>query len=93
MDKEYGFETQEIDGKKEIILCLKDFPEVKFKYKSVRLGSIDEDQQVPMIFDIDLVGDNQTFPEDPEFENQAAQILVNLLDEMLKRKNINLSIR
>lgn len=80
--KEYTFETQEIDGKNEIVLCLKDFPDVKFKFKSIRFGDVDEEQQVPVIFEIDLVGENQNFPEDPEFEIQASQILVDLLIKM-----------
>ena len=85
--KEYTFETQEIDGKNEIVLCLKDFPDVKFKFKSIRLGSIDEEQQIPVIFEIDLIGENQTFPEDPEFGIQTARLLADLLDKMSNRKH------
>lgn len=84
--KEYSFETQEIDGKKDVVLCLSDFPEVKFRFKSIRFGSVDDEQQVPVIFDIDLVGENQTFPEDPEFGIQTSQILVDLLTKMVERK-------
>jgi hypothetical protein len=87
MNKEYSFETQDIDGKKEIVLCLKDFPEVKFRYKFIRLGSIDEEQQVPVIFDIDLIEENRVFPEDPEFVIQAARLLTDLLDKMSQRKH------
>lgn len=85
--KEYTFETQEIDGKNEIVLCLKDFPDVKFKFKSIRFGDVDEEHQVPVLFEIDLIGENQKFPEDPGFEEQAAQILVDLLDSMSQRKH------
>lgn len=93
MNKEYSFETQEIDGKKDVVLCLQDFPEIKFRYKSIRLGSIDEEQQIPVIFEIDLIGENQTFPEDPEFGIQTARLLVDLLDKMSNRKHeINNSI-
>lgn len=84
--KEYTFETQEIDGKNEIVLCLKDFPDVKFKFKSIRFGDVDEDHQVPVLFDIDLIDENQSFPEDPEFGNQVSQILLDLLTKMAGRK-------
>lgn len=85
--KEYTFETQEIDGKNEIVLCLKDFPDVKFKFKSIRFGSVDDEQQVPVLFDIDLIEEGQKFPDDPEFEIQAAQILADLLDKMTFRRH------
>lgn len=84
--KEYTFEMLEIDGKNEVVICLKDFPDVKFKFKSIKFGDVDEEQQVPIIFEIDLIVENQSFPEDPEFGNQASQILVDLLDEMSQRK-------
>jgi len=85
--KEYTFETQEIDRKNEIVLCLKDFPDVKFKFKSIRFGDVDEDHQVPVLFEIDLIEEGQKFPDDPEFEIQAAQILADLLDKMTFRRH------
>ena len=84
--KEYTFENQEIDGKNAVILCLKDFPDIKFKFKSIRFGPVDDEQQVPVLFDIDLIGENQSFPEDPEFGNQVSQILLDLLTKMAGRK-------
>jgi|MudIll2142460700_1097286.scaffolds.fasta_scaffold77947_2 hypothetical protein len=83
--KDYSFEVQEIDGKEEVILGLPDFPDVKFKFKSIKFGDVDEEHNVPVIFELDLIGDDQNFPEDPEFGNQAAQILVDLLGKMSVR--------
>jgi hypothetical protein len=84
--KEYTFDTQEINGKNEIVLCLQDFQDVKFIFKSIKFGDVDEDNMVPVIFEIGLIDENQKFPENPEFENQAAQILVDILEKMSQRK-------
>lgn len=84
--KDYTFEAQEIDGKNEVILCLQDFPDVKFRFKSIRVGSKDDENNIPIMFEIDLIGENQNFPEDPEFSNQAAQILVDLLVKLSNQK-------
>ena len=84
--KEYTFETREIDGKNEIVICLKDFPDVKFKFKSIRIGNQDDENSIPVMFEIDLVGENQNFPEDPKFGEQASQILVDLLVNLSNQK-------
>ena len=48
---------------------------------------MDEDHQVPVLFEIDLIEEGQKFPDDPEFEIQAAQILADLLDKMTFRRH------
>jgi len=50
----FNFHTEMKDGKEVIFFFLDTYPTVKFRYENVRFGSPDEDNLMPVMFDLDV---------------------------------------
>lgn len=92
IDYTYEVEKHEETGTETVWFNLNSFPGIKFNYVDVRFGSIDEENQVPVQFDLDYRylksheedETNRALIDTKEFEAQASALLVHLLSSIGK---------
>jgi hypothetical protein len=77
----FNYQNEMIDSKEVIYFNLETFPSVKFRYDNIRFGTPDEDNMVPIMFDLDVAHlkdiDEAQLGED--FNNQVKELLTYLL--------------
>ena len=62
------------------VFFLKSYPETAFKFKEgIKFGSPDEDNLIPVIYEVDIVEGSEDILQDSQFEYQVSQLLNHLL--------------
>lgn len=79
----FNFERVINDGVEKIYFHLDNYPTIRFSYENVRFGTPDEDQLVPVMFDLDFakIAGLEEVIVDENFEDQVKGLLVYLLQE------------
>lgn len=83
----FNFHTEMKDGKEVIFFFLDTYPTVKFRYENVRFGSPDEDNLMPVMFDLDVahLKEIDEVQLDEDFNDQVKGLLVHLLQKANNR--------
>ena len=62
------------------VFFLKSYPEIAFKFKEgIKFGTPDEDNLIPVIYEVDIVEGSNEILQDEQFEHQVSKLLTNLL--------------
>ena len=64
------------------VFFLKSYPEIAFKFKEgIKFGTPDEENLIPVIYEVDIVEGSDEILQDSQFEYQVSQLLSHLLTE------------
>ena len=64
------------------VFFLKSYPEIAFKFKEgIKFGTPDEENLIPVIYEVDIVEGADEILQDSQFEYQVSQLLSHLLTE------------
>lgn len=83
----FNFHNETKDGHDIIFFFLDTYPTVKFRYENVRFGTPDEDNMVPVMFDLDVahLKEIDEVQLDEDFNDQVKGLLVHLLQQANNR--------
>lgn len=83
----FNYECVEKDGVKKTYFLLDSFPSAKFCYENIRIGEPDEENMVPVMFDLDFldIPGIDDVQNGDDLEDQIKELLVHLLQSANNR--------